>query len=176
MVGVAWDVGIPVGSVHDFTANVSPAGFEVSLRYWVHPRFTIGGGVEWQTYRDDKPRTTYQITDGAVTATAYNSVQTGSLRVGGDFYLCDRGPALPYVGANVGYSWSTFQSSAADVLLYDNKDSVVVGVEAGSLFSFSPRAPLVILAARYNAAPSLEFLNTVKSVQSFTLQLGLLIH
>lgn len=176
MVGVAWDVGVPVGSVHDFTANVSPVGFEISLRYWLHPRFTIGGGVEWQTYRDDKPRTTYQITDGAVTATAYNSLQTGSLRVGGDFYFLDRGPVLPYLGANIGYAWSTFQSSAADLLLYDNKDSVVVGVEAGALFALAPRAPLVVLAARYNAAPALEFLNSVKDVQSVTFQLGLLIH
>jgi opacity protein-like surface antigen len=176
MVGVAWDIGIPIGSVHDFTSNVSPAGFDVSLRYWLHPRITVGAEVEWQTYRDDKPRTTYPITDGAVTATAYNSVQTGSLRATAQFYFLDRGPLLPYAGVSVGYGWSTFQSSAADIQLFDNPDSVVLGAEVGGLLALAPRAPLVLVGARYNAAPSMEFLKTVKDVQSITLQIGLLLH
>jgi opacity protein-like surface antigen len=176
MVGATWDIGIPIGGVHDFTSNVSPIGFDISLRYWFLPRLTIGAEVEWQTYRDDKPRTTYPITDGAVTATAYNSLQTGSLRATADFYLLDRGPVLPFVGANVGYGWSTFQSAAADIQLYDNQDSVVVGAELGGLFALSPRAPLLLVAGRYSAAPSMEFLKSVKDVQAITLQLGLLLY
>ena len=176
MVGATWDIGIPIGSVHDFTSNVSPVGFDISLRYWLHPRFTIGAEVEWQTYHDDKPRTTYQITDGAVTATAYNSLQTGSLRATADFYFLDRGPVLPFVGASVGYGWSTFQSSAADIQLYDNQDSVVVGGELGALIALSPRAPLLLVAGRYSAAPSMEFLRSVKDVQAITLQVGLLLY
>jgi len=176
MVGATWDFGIPIGNVHDFTSNVSGLGFDISLRYWLHPRFTIGAEVEWQTYRDDKPRTTYPITDGAVTATAYNSLQTGSLRATADFYLLDRGPVLPFIGASVGYGWSTFQSAAADIQLYDNQDSVVVGAELGGLFALAPRAPLLLVAARYSAAPSLEFLRTVTDVQAITLQVGLLLY
>jgi opacity protein-like surface antigen len=176
MVGAAWQFGIPVGSVHDFTSNVSGVGFDISLRYWLHPRFTIGGEVEWQTYRDDKPRTTYPLTDGALTATAYNSVQAGSLRATADFYVLDRGPVLPYVGVNVGYGWSTFQSAAADIQLYDNPDSVVVGAELGALVSLTPRAPLLMVAGRYSASPSMEFLKSVKDVQAITLQVGLLLY
>jgi hypothetical protein len=176
MVGIAYDVGIPVGSVHKFTSNVSGVGFDISLRYWIHPQITIGGEVEWQTYRDDKPRTTYPITNGAVTATAYNSAQIGSLRAGADYYFLDRGPALPFVGVSVGYGWSTFQSAAADIALYDNQDSVVIGGELGSIFVLAPRAPLVLLAARYSYAPSMEFLSSVKDVQQITLQLGLLLY
>jgi len=176
MVGATWDFGIPLGSVHDFTSNVSGIGFDISLRYWLHPRFTIGAEVEWQTYRDDKPRTTYPITDGAVTATAYNSVQTGSLRATADFYLLDRGPVLPFIGANVGYGWSTFQTAAADIQLYDNQDSVVVGGELGALFALAPRAPMLLVAGRYSAAPSFEFLKSVHDLQAITLQVGLLLH
>ena len=176
MVGAAWDFGVPLGSVHDFTSNVSGVGFDISLRYWLHPRFTIGAEVEWQTYRDDKPRTTYPVTDGAVTATAYNSLQTGSLRATADFYLLDRGPVLPFVGASVGYGWSTFQTAAADIQLYDNQDSVVVGAELGALFALSPRAPLLLVAGRYSAAPSMEFLKSVQAVQAITLQVGVLLY
>jgi opacity protein-like surface antigen len=176
MVGAAWDIGIPVGSVHDFTSNVSPVGFDISLRYWFHPRLSIGAEVEWQTYRDDKPRTTYQVTDGAVTATAYNSLQAGSLRATMDFYLLDRGPVLPFVGASVGYGWSTFQSAAADIQVYDNQDSVVAGAELGALVALSPRAPLLLVAGRYSGAPSMEFYKIVKDVQAITLQVGVLLY
>jgi hypothetical protein len=176
MIGLAWDIGVPVASVHDFTSNVSAAGFDISLRYWLHPRITINGEVEWQTYRDEKPRTTYGLTNGALTATAYNSLQAGSLRAGADFYFLDRGPVLPFAGVNIGYGWSTFQSAAADIALYDDQDSVVLGAELGTLLALAPRTPLVLLAARYSAAPSMEFLNSVKDVQAVTFQVGLLLY
>jgi hypothetical protein len=176
MVGIAWEFGIPIGSVHDFTSNVSGLGFDISLRYWLHPRITVGAEVEWQTYKDSRPRTTYQISNGAVTATAYNSVQTGSLRATADYYFLDRGPALPFAGLNIGFGWSTFQSAAADIQLYDNQNSVVLGLEVGTLVVFRPRAPLLLVAARYSGAPSMEFLNSVKDVQAITLQLGLLLY
>jgi hypothetical protein len=176
MVGLNWNIGIPVGSVHDFTSNVSAAGFDISVRYWLHKHLTLGAEVEWQTFRDEKPRTTYELSNGALTATAYNSVQLGSVRFDADYYFLDRGPALPFVGVNIGYGWSTFQSAAADIALYDDQDSVVLGAELGTLLAFKPRAPLISLAARYSAAPSMEFLNAVKDVQTITFQLGLLLY
>jgi opacity protein-like surface antigen len=176
MVGFAWDLGIPVGSVHDFTSNVSGLGFDISFRYWLHPQITIGGEVEWQTYNDEKPRSTYQLTNGALTATAYNTAQLASLRLNADYYFVDRGPVLPFAGVNIGYGWSTFQAAAADIALYDNQDSVVLGAELGALFALSPRSPLVLVAGRYSAAPSMEFLNSVKDVQQITFQLGLLLY
>ena len=54
--------------------------------------------------------------------------------------------------------------------------TVVLGAEVGALLALAPRKPLVLLAARYSAAPSMEFLSSVKDVQSITLQLGLLLY
>lgn len=176
MVALAWDIGVPVASVHDFTSNVSAAGFDIAFRYWLCPRLTLGAEVEWQTYRDERPRTTYALANGALTATAYNSLQMGSVRFGGQFYLLDRGPLLPYVGADIGYAWGTFQTAAADIALYDDEDSVVVGGELGTLIALAPRKPLILAAARYSWAPSLEFLNSVSNVQTVTFQLGLLLY
>jgi len=175
MVGFAWDLGIPVGTVHNFTSNVSGLGFDISFHYWLHPQITIGGEVEWQTFTDQKDRTTYPIKNGAITATAYNSLQTASLRAGAQYYFLDRGLALPYVGLSVGYGWGTFQSAAADLLLYDNQDSIVLGGELGTLLAFDAKAPLVKISARYSAAPAMEWLDSVSDVQTITFQLGLLL-
>jgi hypothetical protein len=172
--GAGWHLGIPIGSVTDFTDNVSGVGFDLLFKYWVHPRVTVGGGFDWQTFTDSRPRTTYQIENGAVTATAYNSVQLGNLRAGADFYLMDRGHLLPYLGAQVGFQWSTLQTIAADVALYDNQESVVVGGELGTLIAMDERSPFLMLAANYSYAPAVEFLNAVDDVQSISIRLGVL--
>ncbi|HEX5099592.1 MAG TPA: hypothetical protein VFV94_08840 [Polyangiaceae bacterium] len=175
MVGFAWDLGIPIGTVHNFTSNVSGLGFDISFHYWIHPQLTLGGNVEWQTFTDQRDRTTYAIPNGAITATAYNSVQTASLRAGAQYYFVDSGLALPYVGVNVGYGWATFQSAAADILLYDNQDSIVLGGELGVLLALADNAPLVKISGRYSAAPAMEYLDSVKDMQTITFQLGLML-
>ena len=175
MVGFAWDLGIPVGSIHNFTSNVSGLGFDIAFHYWLHPQITVGGEVEWQTYTDQKDRTTYPITNGALTATAYNSLQSASLRAGARYYFVDDGMVLPYVGLNLGYAWGTFQSAAADILLYDNQDSFIFGADLGAVFNFGS-GPLVTLGGRYSNAPAMEFLNSVENVQSVTFQLGLMLY
>jgi len=174
MGGMAWNVGIPVGSMRDFTSNVSAAGLELLLKYWVHPRITIGASVDWQTYAEQRPRTTYQRPDGAITATAYNSVLMGTVRAGGDFFFLDEGPVLPFAGASVGFGWSTLQTAAADLAIYDNQSSVVLGLHAGVLISTSQRGPLFLLGARYSAEPVVSFLDTVNDLQAITFQLGVL--
>jgi len=173
MGGMAWNVGVPIGSVRNLAANASAAGLELFVKYWVHPRISIGASVDWQTFADEKPRTTYQVQNGAVTATAYNSALLGAARASGDFYFLDEGPILPYVGANVGFGWSTLQTSAADIAIYDNQSSVVLGAQAGIVIDPSPRAPKILLGGRYTAEPAVSFLS-VQDVQTIVLQLGVM--
>jgi opacity protein-like surface antigen len=172
--GFLWGLGIPVGSVHDFVSNVSGLGFEIQFKYWVLEQIAIGGGVDWQTFVDSRPRTTYQIENGALTATAYNSVQMGAIRARGDYSFLEEGVALPYAGINLGFGWSTFQSSAADIALYDNQESFVIGGELGALFDFDRKAPYLALAARYTYEPSAEFLVAVDDLHAITIQIGIL--
>jgi hypothetical protein len=173
MLGLNWDVAIPVGSVENFTSNASAVGFELLFQYWLRKNLTIGGSLDWQTYWDEKPRTTYPIENGAVTATADNSVQNGAARAIIRAYPLDRGPLLPYVGFNIGVGWSTFQSAAADLLLYDNTVSVLIGGEIGVAIAASRDIPLFTVGARYTTLPAANFIN-VDSVQSVTFQFGVM--
>jgi hypothetical protein len=147
MLGLNWDVAVPVGSVHNFTNNVSPVGFELFFQYFVTPNIAVGAGLDWQTYWDSQPRSTYQVENGAVTATADNSIQNGAARAIVRYYLMDRGTVLPFIGGNIGLGWSTF--------------------------AFARDTPLLTLAARYQTLPAADFL-AVTNVQSFTFQFGLM--
>jgi hypothetical protein len=160
--------------VRDFTSNASAAGLELLLKYWVHPQITIGASVDWQTFAEQRPRTTYQRPNGAITATAYNSLLMGAIRVGGDFFFLDDGPVLPYAGANIGFGWSTLQTTAADLALYDNQSSIVLGLQAGVMITTGQKGLAFLIGGRYSAEPVVSFLDTVKDVQTVTLQLGVL--
>jgi hypothetical protein len=169
--GLAYNVGIPVGSVHDFTSKVSGVGFEFLDKFWLSEQLTLGIGIDWQTFTDDKPRTTYPIENGAVTATAYNSVQQAAIRAGADYYIATGGALEPFIGLNAGFAWSTFQTSAADIALYDDQESFIVGGELGALFSV-PQGPMLFLTGRYSYQPSAEFLSSVTDLQAVTIQIG----
>jgi hypothetical protein len=173
LVGMAWDIALPVGSVHDFIADTSVAGFEISLRYFVIPKLSIGVSTDWQSFSEDRPRTTFQIENGALTATAYNSIWGGTLRGLAHFYPLDRGPVLPFIGGHIGVGWSTLQTSAADLVLYDNQTSVALGGDIGALIQPSRQSPTFLAAARYSAQPAAEFLD-VTDVQTVTFQIGLM--
>jgi len=174
MVGGAWNVAFPVASVHDFTSAVSALGFEFLVRYFVLPQLSIGASTDFQTFITSRPRTTYPVDHGALTATAYNTVQSAAVRATAHYYLLASGPVLPYAGASVGIASTTFQTAAADLAIYDNQTSVQLGADVGALFPLADSSLALMTGLRYSALPSADFL-AVTDVQSLSLQFGLLV-
>jgi hypothetical protein len=172
MLGLNWDVALPVGSVSHYTGNASGVGFELLFQYWATSHITVGAGMDWQSFWDSQPRTTYGIDNGALTATADNTVQNGAARFIARYYLLETGLLLPYAGLNAGIGWSTFQSTASTVILYDNTVSILYGGEIGLGMAPSPSSPLLTAGVRYTTLPGADFLG-VTSVQTFTFQFGL---
>ena len=173
MFGGSYNVGVPIGSAHSFTSNVSPVGFELLVQYWATAHVTVGASMDWQTYWDTRPRSTYSVDNGAVTATADNSIRNGAARAFGRYYFLDQGMVLPYAGLNIGVGWSTFQTAASTVSLYDNTLSILLGAELGVAFAPAREVPLFTLGARYQTLPAADFL-AVTNVQSLTFQAGVL--
>jgi hypothetical protein len=168
---MGWAFNMPLGSVRDFATNVSPLGFELQFNGWITKNFSLGVSGEWATYVDDRPRSTITLDRGAVTATAYNSVQTAAARLL-VHYMFSAGPVRPYIGPHVGVSWSSFDSEAADLVLSDTQVSVNFGGEAGMEIPFGRYAPVGLVNLRYSDSPAAEFRNSVTNVQSLALLLG----
>jgi len=170
---MGWAFNVPLGSVRDFTAVVSPLGFEVQILAWVNNQIALGIDGDWATYVDNRPRTTYNVENGAVTATAYNYTQTSSVRFLANYFLMDDGPVLPYVGLHAGVSWATFESQEADLTLSDTEFSFSWGGQAGIQVPLGRYAPIALVNPRYVNTPAQEFLGQVSNVQSLGLLLGI---
>ena len=171
MLGINWNVAVPIGSAQSFTGNASGVGFELNFQYWATSHITVGAGMDWQSFWDTQPSTTYSIDNGAVTAASDNTIQSGAGRFIFRYYLLEQGLILPYAGLNAGIGWSTFQTTASTVVLYDNTVSILYGGELGLALALAPSAPLIVGGVRYTTLPGADFLN-VTNIQTFTFQIG----
>jgi hypothetical protein len=169
---VLWDVDVPLGSVRDFTADPSPIGFEFQLRRWLSSELSLGASAQWNTYLDERPRSTYERENAALTATAYNDIQLAVLRGLLHYYPLQSGWALPYVGPHIGLGWTRFRTQTADLELAEDEVSLSVGAEAGAFFPMGPYGPMLAADIRYSLLPSMEF-SSVTNMQMFTLHIGL---
>jgi hypothetical protein len=170
---MGWAFNVPLGSVRDFTGVVSPLGFEIQFNGWVTENLSLGVSGEWATYVDNRPRTTYSLDQGALTATAYNYMQTTSARLLIHYCFLGQDPVQPYVGPHVGVSWSSFDSEAADLVLSDTEVSINLGAEAGVQIPFGRSAPAALVNLRYSLSPAAEFRERVTNVQSIAMLLGI---
>ena len=170
---MGWAFNVPFGSVRDFTAVVSPLGFEIQFNGWVLDNLSLGVSGEWATYVDNRPRTTVTVDQSAITATAYNYMQTTSAHFLVHYFFPGGGPVRPYIGPHAGVSWSMFDLEAADLALSDSEFSFNFGGEAGVEIPFGRNAPVALVNLRYSFAPAAEFRNIVTNVQSFGLMLGI---
>jgi hypothetical protein len=170
---MGWAFNVPFGSVRDFTAVVSPLGFEIQFNGWVLDNLSLGVSGEWATYVDNRARTTFSVEDSAITATAYNYMQTTAAHFLVHYFFPGGGPVRPYIGPHVGVSWSMFDLEAADLALSDSEFSINFGGETGVEIPFGRNAPVALANLRYSFAPAAEFRNIVSNVQSFGLLLGI---
>jgi hypothetical protein len=170
---VGWSFNVPLGSVRAFSSVMSPLGFELQLQAWVLPDLSIGVSGEWSTFVDNRPRSTYELESGAITATAYNYMQSTSARLLVHYFFLGDAPLLPYVGPHVGVSWVSFDSAAADLALTGSQVSIALGAEAGVEVPFGHDAPVALLNVRYSVAPAVEFRQAVSNAQTLGMLIGI---
>jgi hypothetical protein len=166
---IAYNFGIPLGNMRDFTANVSPIGVELQFRGWVADRVSLAVSADWSSYVDERPRTTYSLDNAEVTASTYNSVQMTNARLAAHYYLA-QGDIRPYVGPHAGVGWSWFETEVADLALSDSQFSFLLGGDLGALFG---RDPSVLANVRYSWLPAADFLGVVTNVQTISAQVGI---
>jgi hypothetical protein len=169
---VLWSVDVPLGSIREHAADPSPIGFELQLRRWLSPELSLGASGQWNTYLDERPRSTYERENAALTATAYNDIQLAVLRLLLHYYPLESGWALPYVGPHVGIGWARFRTQTADLELSESDASISIGAEAGAFFPMGPYGPKLVAGVRYSLLPALE-LARATNMQAFTVQVGL---
>jgi hypothetical protein len=171
---LSWDMGLALGDFHDFVQNVSFAGVEFEGRWFVQRHFTLGFSFGWNRFSQSGPRETYELENGAVTATLYRYAEFISPKLTAHYYPILDAPVVPYLGVGAGPTYSGYQLTAADVSLSQSDWFFIASPEIGFLiplkWGFGTAG--IDVAVRYNWT-SADLANSVSNAQYLAWSIGI---
>jgi hypothetical protein len=147
---IGYSMAYGVGDLHDFTADASFRGFEVTLLWPVYRSLFLGVGFGYNGFYDRKPRETRQLDAGAVTARLYNYVDAWPLSfIGRYVFLQQQAVVRPYAGLRVGLTLMDTTTLVTDRSFNDSSAGFLLAPEVGVLAHLS-RSFMACLSYAFN--------------------------
>ncbi|GEM_PF-899525 len=104
LMGIYWDMGVPLGSSADWVSDYSVQGFAFDVRYFPKGNWGLGGGLAWNTF-SEKTVSTVTRQNATLTGAQVHELSTTPLTFKGFYSLRDlKLPATPYVSLGLGGS------------------------------------------------------------------------
>jgi outer membrane protein W len=140
---LGWQLTQPVGDFSDFANQFSLRGGYFDAKILLKDNFSVGFGISYAGFNEEKDRTTYRINEGtAVTAAVYNYVVEVPFTVGGYYHFSTPDANIqPYAGLGLGLNYITEHTIVQDWELYDDQWSFVMKPEIGMYVPFGPESP-----------------------------------
>jgi len=132
---LAYPLAMPVGDFHDYVADVSFRGFSFSAEWPIGGGgLRLGGALDYNLFYDQRPRSTYQLDSGAVTATLYNYADVWSAGFLTRYRFLDtRASVRPFMGLELGATYLSASSLVADFDVSDDQVGFLAVGEVGAL-------------------------------------------
>jgi hypothetical protein len=149
--GVAWSMGLGVGSTSEFVSDYSLRGFTVEGRYWVHNQATVGLLWGWTSLYERLDNRTYATDNIAITSTQIRWVDAMPLQLTAHYYVeLDTQRVLPFIGTGVGTVWTERLLTLPFTSYSQESWHFALAPELGLLFP-SPAGSFLI-SSRFNYA------------------------
>lgn len=174
---VTYNVTIPVGSFSSEHINdVSFRGVHFSGRWFLmEKRLSLGGEFGWNTFHDELDRGTYDIPNGAVTATLYRYTEVFSLWPTVHFYPLTEGLVRPFVGTGMGISSVRHETLASNLIVSEQNWAFAMKPEVGTLIFFGDQAFTGAIVSAHYTLNTTGF-NDFDITSYFGFELGLFVH
>jgi hypothetical protein len=140
---IAYSIGFPHGGLHDYTGEVSPRGFDLTLAWPVFKSLFVGAGFGFNSFYQEKDRTTYEVDNTAITGKLYRYVDYWSFSAVAQYvFLKPKSVVRPYVGVRVGVAALSMTTLVVDLAYQDAPAGFLVVPEAGVNFNLSKQLAL----------------------------------
>lgn len=155
LLGVLWDVGLPLGPSRDFVRKVDPAGLTVSgrLRRLVslpHSRLGLAFDIAWNNL-EEKTGASIEMGNVTITGTQIRELSVSPLVVKPFFALGELEDVSPYVGVGVGVAYVQQRLDLGIYRYFDESWQFVVQPELGVEVPIGPLHGLAALRLNYLA-------------------------
>lgn len=148
---VSYSIGLPAMDLHDFTGIASFRGFDFAVLWPVFRGLHVGPGLGFNSFYDDKPRGTYQLTsESAITAKVYRYADYWTISgVARYIFRAAQASIRPFAGLRAGVAALSTTSLVVDTSRQDAPVGFLMVPEAGVLVEFS-RSLFGSISLQYN--------------------------
>lgn len=149
---VDWQINSPFGQ--DFSKKTSGWGAHAEGGYYVIPNFAIGAFISYHTNNEYVDRQTIPVNSTSViTSDQQHSIFQLPFGAAFRYNFAPEGQFQPYVGAQLGASYSEMSTYMNVLKVYDRNWGFYVAPEIGMTVYFTPQKQIgVHMAAYYNYA------------------------
>jgi len=149
--GVSWDVGIPMGTTHDFVEKTSYAGFSFEGKRFLDEDATVGMSIGWNHF-SELTNKTIVLQNGAVSGTQVRYANVIPILINANYFLGDRGDDMRlFMGMNIG-TYHIWQELDIGIYAFtDNLWHFGLAPEAGIWYELD-RNLFLLATVRYNYA------------------------
>lgn len=180
---LGWQLTQPLGDFSDFANQFSLRGGYFDGKIFLKENFSVGFGISYAGYNEEKARATYSISDPgtgtvtSVTAAVYNYVVEVPFTVGGYYHFNTTSDNIqPYAGLGIGLNYITEHTIVQDWDLYDDQWAFVMKPEVGMYVPFGTDSPFgfnLKVAYEFNTNKFSTFSKEYKYAQGLNIGIGL---
>ncbi|MEG2228904.1 MAG: OmpW family outer membrane protein [Odoribacter sp.] len=175
-----YQISLPMNKVKDFTDKTSFRGFDLEYHYFLGDRFSIGAGIGWNVFYQDKNNTSGDFTFSGneniytITGNQYRYINTVPMLAIGRYYFTDNNTRLrPYVGMGIGTCWTEKRLEVGQFASSVSRWQFALAPEIGMYIPVSDQFGFNI-GAKYNYSTKAAH-GRVPQVQSLTFNIGILL-
>ncbi len=139
-----WQMTQPLGAFSDFANQFSLRGGYFDGKIFMTDNLSVGFGIAYDGYNEEKPRDTYYFNNstGAITAAIYNYVVEVPFTVGGYYHFASSNSNIqPYAGLGIGLNYITEHTVLQDLDIYNDQWAFLVKPEVGVYIPFNAESP-----------------------------------
>lgn len=132
----SWAPSLAVGPTNRWVDAPTGRALDFQFRYFFAKGFSVGGGFNWTAFVEQNPRSTYQLDNGAITATVYPRFETVAFTAITHWHPFSMGPLMPFVGFGIGPASYQYRLAVADVAFSLQNWTVAFAPELGATFDW----------------------------------------
>jgi outer membrane protein len=160
MLKIAYSMAFPSGGLHDYAADASFRGFDLTLLWPVFKGLYVGAGFGFNGFYEEKPRETYHVNNSDITGKLYRYVDHWAFSaVAQWFFLKPDSIVRPYAGVRLGVAALSMTTLVVDLAYQDAPAGFLVVPEVGAQLK---------LSRQFKAYVSYQFNYSTASVEGAT--------
>lgn len=167
-----YNLSFPMGEFKDFISKVGYRGWRFQFQGVINDHITVGGYTGWYGFYEKRPRTTYELENGAITGTIWTYYYSMPLHAVAQYYFLPESFVQPFIGLAMGVNYDVRELELGVYYVRDETWDFCFVPEIGAIIPFGQGSEWgAVIKGRYNYTAYPHY--KMNSLQHIDLSFGL---